>query len=60
MLISFFEKIAEGISFCPYCGERLTLVSVVRATTCARCNKSFTVVVDREVESDLKLCANQN
>lgn len=40
--------IEEDISFCPYCGERLDMVSLFAETHCRSCGRSFFVVAGEE------------
>ncbi len=36
--------IDSEICFCPYCGERLAVISLIDETTCEKCGKSFCVI----------------
>lgn len=42
--------IDEKITHCPYCGTRLNLVSLLRATKCEKCGQSFFVCAKESVE----------
>ena len=32
------------IHYCPYCGERLTMIDLIGDTVCEKCGKSFCVI----------------
>lgn len=36
--------IDSDIHYCPYCGERLTMISFIGDTVCDNCGKAFCVI----------------
>lgn len=40
--------IDTDIHYCPYCGERLEMISCVGETVCSECGKSFCVIEGEE------------
>ena len=39
-----FGYIDSDINYCPYCGERLSMISIYSDTECEECGKRFCVI----------------
>ena len=43
--------IDQDIRFCPYCGERLSMISLFFKTECEGCGRAFYVIDGRDLQS---------